>query len=87
MKKIMILGGGDNQLPLIQSAKSLGYYVIVCDSRAYVSGIALADKYVAVNTSDYESVLSAAKDNDIDGIITNSEPVIPIMTNVAKVLG
>ena len=86
MKKIMILGGGDNQLPLIQSARSLGYYVIVCDSRAYVSGIALADKYIAINTSDYESVLSAAKDNDIDGIITNSEPVIPIMTNVANVL-
>ena len=83
----MILGGGDNQLPLIHSAKELGYDVIVCDSRAYVSGIALADKYIAVNTSDYESVLNAAKDNNIDGIITNSEPVIPIMTNVANVLG
>lgn len=87
MKTIMILGGGDNQLPLIHSAKELGYDVIVCDSRAYVSGIALADKYIAVNTSDYESVLNAAKDNNIDGIITNSEPVIPIMTNVANVLG
>lgn len=87
MKTIMILGGGDNQLPLIHSAKELGYDVIVCDSRAYVSGIALADKYIAVNTSNYESVLNAAKDNNIDGIITNSEPVIPIMTNVANVLG
>ena len=83
----MILGGGDNQLPLIHSAKELGYDVIVCDSRAFVSGIALADKYIAVDTSDYESVLNAAKDNNIDGIITNSEPVIPIMTNVANVLG
>lgn len=87
MKTIMILGGGDNQLPLIHSAKELGYDVIVCDSRAFVSGIALADKYIAVDTSDYESVLNAAKDNNIDGIITNSEPVIPIMTNVANVLG
>lgn len=83
----MILGGSDNQLPLIQTAKELGYYVIVCDSRAYVSGIVLADKYIAINTSDYESVLNAAKENGIDGIITNSEPVIPIMTNVANVLG
>ena len=31
MKKLMILGGSENQLPLILTAKNLGLYVVLCD--------------------------------------------------------
>ena len=31
MKKVLIMGGGINQLPLIEAAKSEGYYTILCD--------------------------------------------------------
>ena len=31
MKKILILGGSNNQLPLILSAKKLGLYIVLCD--------------------------------------------------------
>ena len=34
MKKILILVAGEANLPIIQAAKSLGYYVITCDNNA-----------------------------------------------------
>ena len=32
MKKIMILGGGENQLPLILAAKKRGYFIFDTDN-------------------------------------------------------
>lgn len=86
MKKIMILGGSENQLPLIKSSKKLGYYVIVVDSRNDAPGVLLADRHVPINYNDYDAIKHVAVENRIDGIITNSEPVVPIMTKVAEEL-
>lgn len=43
MKKLMILGGGPNQIPLIKAAKKNGYHVIVCDYSESAPGVELAD--------------------------------------------
>ena len=86
MKKIMILGGSENQLPLIKSSKKLGYYVIVIDSRHDAPVVLLADRHVPINYNDYDAIKHVAVENRIDGIITNSEPVVPNMTKVAKEL-
>lgn len=83
----MILGGSENQLPLIIKSKELGYLVIVCDSRDEAPGVLLADIHKKINYSDYNGVLLAAKQEKIDGIITNSEPVVPIMSKIAEELG
>ena len=86
-KKIVILGGGKNQLPLIQKAKYSGYYVVLCDFRDNVPGIPLSDIHYQINTMDFDAVLSVCLKEKPDGIITNSEPVMPILTKVSSELG
>lgn len=82
MKKIVILGGGINQLPLIKTAKELGYYVVLCDFRDNVEGIGLSDIHYQIDTLNYNEVLDVCSRENPDGIISNSEPA---MLNVAAV--
>lgn len=84
MKKIVILGGGENQLPLIRRAKELGYYVILCDFRNENPGKYLSDVHYVVNTLNYEEVYDVCSQENPDGIVTNSEPAIPVMTKIAQ---
>lgn len=79
-KKILILGVGEAQLNLIREAKQQGYYVIVCDMREEMEGAKLADKFYKVNYMDKEALLEIAEIEEIDGVISNSEPA---MLNVA----
>lgn len=83
----MILGGGENQLPLIERAKTLGYYVVLCDFRDNVPGIGLADIHYQVNTLNPEEVIAVGKEEQIDGVVTNSEPTFIAMSKIAKALG
>ena len=78
MKKIMILGVGIYQVPLIKKAKELGLYVIVCSIKGNYPGFAYADKIYYVNTTDKEQVLQIAKEEKIDGICTTGTDVAVI---------
>jgi biotin carboxylase len=87
MKKIMILGGAENQLPLILSAKKLGYYIVLCDYAEENKGRKYSDAFYCVSTLDEQAVLHVAKTESVDGIITNSEPAVPVSAYVANRLG
>ena len=87
MKKIMILGGGKNQLPLIKKAKELGLYVILCDFRDSVPGIAMSDVHYQINTLNSSLLIQIGKDEKPDGILTNSEPTFISMAKAAEKLG
>lgn len=87
MKKIMILGGGPNQIPLIKAAKKNGYHVVLCDYSEKAPGVALADELCLVSIMDLEGVVNAAKEQRVDGIFTNSEPAMQIATDAANRLG
>ena len=87
MKKIVVLGGGNNQLPLIKSAKELGYYVVLCDFRDNVEGIALSDIHYQVNTLNYDEVADVCVKEKPDGIISNSEPAMPIVARISQSFG
>lgn len=87
MKKIVVLGGGTNQIPLIKSAKELGYYVVLCDFRDNVEGIALSDVHYQVNTLNYDEVAEVCEKENPDGIISNSEPAMPIVARVSQAFG
>ena len=50
MKKIMILGAGIYQVPLIKTAKKLGLYTIVVSIPGNYPGFELADKVYYENT-------------------------------------
>ena len=87
MKKLMILGGGPNQIPLIKAAKKNGYHVVLCDYNDAAPGVALSDTFCLVSIMDLEGVVNAAKEQQVDGIFTNSEPAMQIATDAANRLG
>lgn len=70
MKRLLIIGASDFQLPAILKAKKMGLYVGVVDYNPNAIGIAYADKYYNVSTIDLEGVYEAAKKFRADGIIT-----------------
>ncbi len=78
MKKILILGAGIYQVPLIKTAKRMGLYTIVASIPGNYPGFELADKVYYENTTDYARILSIARREKIDGIITTGTDVAVI---------
>ena len=78
MKKLMIMGAGIYQVPLIKKAKEMGIYTIVVSIPGNYPGFALADKVIYENTVDYEKILEVAKAEEIDGIVTAGTDVAVI---------
>lgn len=78
MKKIMILGTGIYQVPLIKTAKRLGITSVVVSIPGNYPGFELADKVYYENTTDYETILKIAREEQIDGIVTAGTDVAVI---------
>lgn len=87
MKRLMILGGSENQLPIINFAKKLGLYIVLCDYSQENPGKLIADAFHCVSTLDREAVLKVAREEKIDGVVTNSEPAMPVAAYVGNKLG
>lgn len=74
-KKIMIMGAGIYQVPLIKKAKDMGLQTIVVSTPGNYPGIALADCFYPINTTDKEAVLEIAQKEQIGGICTSGTDV------------
>ena len=70
-RKILILGAGKYQLPLIKKAKEMGLFVIVASIKGNYPGFKFADKVYFVSTTDSEKVLGIAKTEKIDAVCTS----------------
>lgn len=70
MKKLMLLGGLRYLIPVIEAAHQQGYYVITCDYLPDNIAHKYSDEYVNVSIIDKESVLKAAKERQINGIMS-----------------
>lgn len=75
MKKIMILGAGIYQVPLIRTARRMGLYTIVVSIPGDYPGFAFADKIYELDTRDKEAILEAAREEQINGICTSGTDV------------
>ncbi|MDO4833831.1 MAG: ATP-grasp domain-containing protein [Bacillota bacterium] len=78
MKKVLILGAGIYQVPLIKTAGKLGLYTIVASIPGNYPGFELADKVYYEDTTDFQKILEIAKKENIDGIITTGTDVAVI---------
>lgn len=78
MKKLMIMGAGIYQVPLIKKAKEMGIYTIAVSIPGNYPGFAFADQVCYENTVDYERILEVAKREQIDGIVTAGTDVAVI---------
>ena len=70
MKKLMILGASALQVPGIQKAKEMGIYVIAVDMNPNAVGFQYADEKVVISTIDIPAVVEAAKERQVDGVLT-----------------
>jgi len=87
-KKILILGAGYHQVPLIERAKELGYDTIAISNIEHDVGRSVADHFFQISTVDMEAVLALAQKEKVDGIITiASEVAAPTVAFVAERLG
>lgn len=82
----MILGGGSNQIGLLQSAKECGYIVILCDKKINCVGKIYADVFYQVDIIDAREIKKIAIREKIDGVISNSEVVMEVVAEVASTL-
>ncbi|MCG8502958.1 MAG: ATP-grasp domain-containing protein [Firmicutes bacterium] len=80
MERLLILGGGRFQIPLIKKAVNLGYEVIVTDylDPEEAEGKKIAHKSESVSTLDIDGVIQVGQKHNIDGIVTCStdQPVL-----------
>ena len=74
-KKIMILGAGIYQVPLIRKAIEYGLSPVVVSIPGDYPGFALADTCCYLDTRDFEQVLEAARRERIAGICTSGTDV------------
>lgn len=86
-KKLLILGGSPNQLRLVEAAKKAGIYTVVCNMSDDCAARDACDKFYPQNYLDKEQVLAIAKNEKVDGVISNSEAAMLIVAYVAEKLG
>jgi biotin carboxylase len=87
-KRLMILGAGPSQLPVIRRAVDLGFYVITVDYIPGNLGHKHSNQYVNCSTVDQAGILRVAKELKIDGILTfASDVATPTVGFVAERLG
>ena len=70
MKKLLILGAGVYQVPLIKKAKEMGLYTIVASYHGSYPGLTLADEVWEVDTRDTKVLLSLSQKAKIAGVCT-----------------
>ena len=87
-KKIMLLGGLRYLIPVIESAHRLGYHVITADYLPGNVAHRYSDEYVNVSIVDKEAVLQAAREREIDGILSFAcDPGVVTAAYVQQELG
>lgn len=69
MKKLLVLAAGILQIPVIEKARAMGYYVIAADGNPLAEGLKYADKAIVSNITSEEEMLKVARAEKIDGVI------------------
>jgi biotin carboxylase len=70
MKKLLVVGAGKGQLPIIKFAKELGIWVLSVDRDLNAPGASISDQFECIDIIDKEAILIFSKNNNIDGIMT-----------------
>lgn len=84
-RKIIVLGGGADQIDLINELKSRGYYTILIDYNQNPPASQYADEHIQESTLDIDVVTRIAKDSAAENIITAcTDQALLTMATVAE---
>jgi carbamoyl-phosphate synthase large subunit len=86
--RVLIVGGGINQLELVRRAKQRGYWVAVSDINVNPPCRAEADEYHQIDTTDKAQTYRVAKSAQITAVVTDqSDVAVPTAAYIAEQLG
>jgi len=75
MSRLLVLGAGISQVPLIRTAKAMGLEVIVASCSGDYPGFRYADRVYEVDTTDIEGILRVARAERVSGVCTTGTDV------------
>lgn len=85
MKRIMIIAGGEWQVPIIRKAKDLGLYVVNTNLYPNSLGFSFADVGLIIDVLNKDENLRAAKKYSVDAVITDqSDIAVPTVAFVTE---
>ncbi len=84
---ILVFGGGELQLSIIERAKILGFHTIVIDPNPNAIAKNTADTFLVVEGNDYNKTKNIAEKYKIKGLVTaaTDNPVL-MMSKIANEL-
>lgn len=87
-KKLLILGAGQLQVPLISYAKGLGLRLVIVSPDLKEPGVGYADEVIQLDVRDEAGILAAAQRIGIDGVVTDqTDLAVRTVAYVAEKLG
>jgi biotin carboxylase len=87
-RRLMILGAGRDQVPIIQRAKQMGFQTLVMSIDGDYPGFSIADRSFRVDVLDKQQILAIAQREAIRGILTDQTQVaVPTVAYVAEQMG
>lgn len=87
MKKIIVLGAGEMQVPVIKKINELGYKSVALDYDKEAVGFKYADSHYVVSSTDAEKVLEVARKENVDALLTTSDFPVNVVARVSEILG
>lgn len=75
MKRLLIIAGGEWQVPIIRKAKEMGMYVVNTNLYPNSPGFEFADIGLVANVLDKEKNLECAKEYHVDAVLTDQSDI------------
>ena len=78
--RVLIVGAGTLQVPLIKTAKNKGYWVLTADINPRAPGVEYSDAFEPISTVDIEGLKRIAQSHNVDAITTaaTDQPLLAI---------
>jgi len=84
-KKILVIGAGDYQVPLIKRIRELKYEVYCLDYNSEASGFSYSDGFAVIDVCDVDKCYAYAKNLGIDAVMTyGSTMTLPTVAYIAE---
>ena len=87
-QKLMILGAGQCQVPIIKQAQQMSFETIAVSVGGDYPGLSVADKSYEIDVCEKEKILEVAQQEEISGILTDQTDIsVPTVAYVAEQMG
>ena len=88
MKKILVIGAADYQVPAIKRIRDLGYESYCVDYKHGQPGFGYANGFKVIDVKDRDACLAYAKELSVDGVMSwGSTLTLPTVSYIGETLG